>query len=240
MSWEKLKIINRPWTKLMRFFCFFAICFLFSCGQDRAYLNLTPVPDAEAVGVFHQIKKGQTLISICRDYKANLQEVAEINGITNPDLLQVGQTVFIPDIDENLSPKTAKKENIRQWNGKFIWPVNGVLTSRFGIRNSRRHDGIDIGAQEGTPIVAAADGDVLYAGDQKRGYGILVILRHADNMITVYAHNQMNLVAEGDFVKRGQVIAKVGKTGRASGPHLHFEIRSKTRPRNPLFFLPKE
>jgi len=88
-------------------------------------------------------------------------------------------------------------------------------------------------------VRAAADGTVLYAGDQQTGYGNLVILRHAQDMITVYAHNSVNLVSENQKVKQGEVIAKVGSTGRSTGPHLHFEIRKRTKPRNPLFFLPK-
>ena len=135
--------------------------------------------------------------------------------------------------------KEVKKVAINNWTGQFIWPVDGVLTSKFGIRGGRRHDGIDIGAPEGTEIKAAADGTVLYSGDQQTGYGNLIIIKHAQDMITVYAHNQKNLVKESDQVKRGQAIGKVGRTGRATGPHLHFEIRKRTQPRNPLFFLPK-
>jgi murein DD-endopeptidase MepM/ murein hydrolase activator NlpD len=205
---------------------------------------LTPVPDAEAVGVFHQVREGETLFSICKAYSADLQEVAEINGITDADRLVAGQKVFIPDVEQTVTKeKPAQPEKnkvgIEKWTGQFIWPVEGVITSTFGIRHGRRHDGIDIGAPEGTDIRAAADGTVLYAGDQQTGYGNLIIIRHANDMITVYAHNRQNLVKEGEAVKRGQVIGKVGRTGRATGPHLHFEIRKRTKPRNPLFFLPK-
>jgi murein DD-endopeptidase MepM/ murein hydrolase activator NlpD len=203
-----------------------------------------PVPDAEAVGVFHQVKPGETLFSICKAYKADLQEVAEINDISDADQLQAGQKVFIPDVEaaaaeEKPPPTEEKKVAIKKWTGQFTWPVEGVLTSKFGVRDGRRHDGIDIGAPEGTEIRAAADGTVLYSGDQQTGYGNLIIISHTKDMITVYAHNRENLVKENDEVKRGQVIGKVGRTGRATGPHLHFEIRKRTKPRNPLFFLPK-
>jgi len=218
--------------------------FLFACQRQPPPDILTPVPDAEAVGVFHQVKPGETLFSICKAYKADLQEVAEINGISDADRLRAGQKVFIPDVEavttaEKPAKKPKKKVAIKKWTGQFIWPVEGVLTSKFGIRRGRRHDGIDIGAPEGTDVCAAADGTVLYSGDQQTGYGNLIILSHADDMITVYAHNRENLVKENDTVKRGQVIGRVGQTGRATGPHLHFEIRKRTKPRNPLFFLPK-
>lgn len=214
------------------------------CPRPLPPWMLQPVPDAEAVGVYHRVQEGETLSSICRNYQADCQEVAEVNGILDPDKILAGQRIFIPDASGPRQVGAAvedagEKVTVRKWEGAFIWPVEGVLTSRFGIRRGRRHDGIDIAAPEGTPIRAAADGQVLYAGNQQTGYGNLVILRHAGDMITVYAHNQRNLVAESDRVEQGQTIGLVGSTGRSTGPHLHFEIRKRTKPRNPLFFLPR-
>ncbi len=125
--------------------------------------------------------------------------------------------------------------------GKYglMWPVEGHITSRFGPRGSSFHDGLDISAPLGTPILAAASGEVMYSG-ALRGYGNIVILRHRDGYVTVYAHNQKNLVREGERIRRGQVIARVGQTGRASGPHLHFEIRKDNLARNPLRHLPED
>jgi murein DD-endopeptidase MepM/ murein hydrolase activator NlpD len=111
-----------------------------------------------------------------------------------------------------------------------------VLFGRFGVRDGTPHDGIDLAAPEGTPIRAAAGGVVLYAGTQ-RGYGNLVILRHEDGLITIYAHNQKNLVREGDRLRTGEELGLVGRTGRATGPHCHFEVRQGTKPRDPLLFL---
>ena len=96
---------------------------------------------------------------------------------------------------------------------------------------------IDIAAPEGTEVSAAADGTVIYAGEQP-AYGAVVILRHEDGLVTLYAHNSAVLVREGARVARGEPIARVGQTGRTTGPHLHFEVRQGTRPRNPLLFLP--
>lgn len=125
--------------------------------------------------------------------------------------------------------------------GKYglMWPVEGHVTSRFGPRRGSFHDGLDISAPLGTPILAAASGEVIYSG-ALRGYGNIVILRHRDGYATVYAHNQKNLVREGERIRRGQVVARVGQTGRASGPHLHFEIRKDNLARNPLRYLPED
>ena len=122
---------------------------------------------------------------------------------------------------------------------KLSWPTKGTVTSRFGRRGSRMHDGIDIGAKEGTPVYASAAGEVVYSDQRLSGYGKLIIIRHSRDMFTAYAHNQRNLVRKGDRVKSGDVIARVGKTGRASGPHLHFEVRRGSTPVDPLAYLPR-
>jgi lipoprotein NlpD len=119
----------------------------------------------------------------------------------------------------------------------FVWPVEGVLTSRFGTREGRGHDGIDIGAAPGSKVKAAADGDVIFA-DNHRSYGNLVLIRHSNNLVTVYAHNSKNLVNRGQRVKAGQAIALVGSTGHSTGPHLHFEVRRGVTAENPLALLP--
>jgi murein DD-endopeptidase MepM/ murein hydrolase activator NlpD len=118
----------------------------------------------------------------------------------------------------------------------FAWPLKGVLYGRFGVRNGRRHDGIDLAAPEGTRVGAAAAGEAIYVGEQS-GYGRIVILRHPGGLVSLYAHMRRALVEEGARVERGDPIGEVGQTGRTSGPHLHFEVRDGTRPRNPLLYL---
>jgi murein DD-endopeptidase MepM/ murein hydrolase activator NlpD len=120
---------------------------------------------------------------------------------------------------------------------RLAWPLKGVLYGRYGVRGGRRHDGIDIAAPEGTTVSAAGAGTVIYAGEQT-GYGAIVIVRHDAGLVTLYAHNSRLLVDEGSKVRRGEPIARVGQTGRTTGPHLHFEVREGTRPRNPLLYLP--
>jgi murein DD-endopeptidase MepM/ murein hydrolase activator NlpD len=116
-------------------------------------------------------------------------------------------------------------------------PAQGVVTSEFGMRNGRPHKGIDIAASPGDPIFAVDAGKVVFAGSQ-RGYGNVIILEHSNMIMTVYAHNEANLVRLGDTVKKGQPIASMGSTGTSSGPHLHFEYRVQGKAMNPRTVLP--
>ncbi len=135
-------------------------------------------------------------------------------------------------------PETKGEGEIYVNHSRFRWPIEGQISSLFGVRHGRRHDGLDIRSPQGTAIHAAAEGEVVYA-QRMRGYGNLILIKHPDNLFTIYAHNQSNLAKKGSKVKAGEVIAKVGRTGKATGPHLHFEVRDGRQPRNPLFFLPK-
>ena len=118
----------------------------------------------------------------------------------------------------------------------FTWPVLGSVASTFGQRGFGWHAGVDIKAETGAPIVAAAAG-IVYASGWEGSYGWVVKIEHAEGFATIYAHNLQNLVEVGERVEAGSVIALVGRTGRASGPHLHFEIRRDGMAYNPLFLL---
>lgn len=144
-------------------------------------------------------------------------------------------------VKKRSSKKPASTHRKAAVNGsvKLRWPLKAKVTSRFGRRGSRMHDGIDIGAKEGTPIHAAASGEVVYSDQRLSGYGKLIIIRHSRDMFTAYAHNQRNLVRKGSRVKAGDIIARVGKTGRASGSHLHFEVRRGPTPVDPIAYLPR-
>ncbi|MDP3938498.1 MAG: M23 family metallopeptidase, partial [Deltaproteobacteria bacterium] len=120
----------------------------------------------------------------------------------------------------------------------FMWPVpGGAINSYFSSRWGRRHLGLDLKAPRGTPVRAAESGQVVASG-WGRGYGNYIRIRHSDNFETLYAHNEVNLIARGAWVSRGQVVARVGQTGNATGPHLHFEIIRNARARDPLYYLP--
>jgi lipoprotein NlpD len=123
--------------------------------------------------------------------------------------------------------------------GKFVWPVKARVTSPYGMRDGNMHDGIDLGAHKGVPVRAAHSGRVIYADNRLKGYGKMIIIKHEGTYSTVYAHNDKNMVKRNDFVRKGEIIARVGETGRATGPHLHFEIRKGRRSVNPLAYLPR-
>ena len=122
----------------------------------------------------------------------------------------------------------------------FQWPVQGPLMSNFGTKDGGlRNDGINIIAPEGTAVVAAENGVVAYAGNEIRGFGNLLLIKHADGYVTAYAHNHTLLVERGQRVRRGQKISTVGATGSVSRPQLHFEIRKGRRPQDPQKYLQK-
>ncbi len=120
----------------------------------------------------------------------------------------------------------------------FIWPVKGPVTSWFGPREGQPHDGIDISAPKGTPVLAAEKGKVIYSDNGISGYGNLIIILHSGGFHTVYGHNLRNRVDVDERVNKWQVIAEVGNTGRTSGYHLHFEMRKKERAVDPMDYLP--
>lgn len=206
------------------------------------------------------------MFRIALTYNVPVDELIRLNRIEDPTRLRNGQLLFIPGASRsryvgtasgksrsaNGSKKAAtysnkRSANTRSDNGgqarhpkiRLRWPVRGTITSGFGKLTDRIHDGIDIAAGKGTPVRAAAKGKVIYAGNGIRGYGNLVIIKHEHGFSTVYAHNDANQVQRGDVVAAGEVIATVGKTGRATGYHLHFEVRMGKKPVNPLQYLPR-
>lgn len=140
------------------------------------------------------------------------------------------------------APQEAEPTNVRHLASvtpaKLQWPLKQMkLSSGFGRRGSGNHQGVDLQAAWGTPIYAAADGVVVYAGSQISGYGDTLIIRHRGDIATLYAHASTILVKEGELVTRGQAIGYVGDTGNASGPHLHFEVRVHSIPTDPWSFV---
>jgi lipoprotein NlpD len=132
----------------------------------------------------------------------------------------------------------GSEQALRDADLRFRWPVRGKVSSGFGRRRGRKHEGIDIPARRGTPVLAAEGGRVIHSGKGLGAYGTVVIVKHSGHYTTVYAHHRRNLVRKGEFVEKGQVIGEVGSTGNASGTHLHFEIRRERRADDPLRYLP--
>lgn len=144
-----------------------------------------------------------------------------------------------PDTVASLPPPSAPAEApIAAPRGAFIWPVQGSVLSGFGAKpGGLVNDGINIAAPIGTPVRASQDGTVAYAGNELRGYGNLLLVRHDNGWMTAYAHNSELLAGRGDRVRRGQIIARVGATGSVSEPQLHFELRQGTRTVDPTRYL---
>jgi len=219
---------------------------LFISGCARYIVSIERPPPLEKKGVYHVVERHQTLYRICKTYEVDIKEVASINRINDPSKIRVGQRIFIPGakrvlkVDvyvEDVVIESFDKEKISYKKLDFIWPVEGELRDTFDDSESRRHMGIDISSPIGTPIKASCAGKVIYSGNTIKGYGNLIILRHSDEFVTIYAHNQMNLVEEGQWVERGQIIGRVGQTGRVTGPHLHFEIRKNNKAVDPILYL---
>ncbi|MBP0016050.1 MAG: peptidoglycan DD-metalloendopeptidase family protein [Cyanobacteria bacterium SBLK] len=164
---------------------------------------------------------------------------APVQGYNRLLQMPAGQTVEpqIPPLED----RDRYLPNSPQTFNGYIWPTRGTLTSGYGPRWGRMHKGIDIAAPTGTPIYAAAPGEVVSAGWNSGGYGNLVDIRHADGSLTRYAHNSKVLVRKGDRVEQGQKISLMGSTGFSTGPHLHFEIHPSGRgAANPMAFLPRK
>ena len=198
-------------------------------------------------GAYHVVKPGENLFRIAKAYDLSYEELARANGIKDPRHIVVGQRIFIPggarqrQVEGSAAAEGLPAQGAAQAEpseNAFLWPVSGSLNSGFGPRGSGFHDGLDIAAPEGTPIRAVERGEVIYS-DELRGYGNMVIVRHGGGIVSVYAHNQVNLVREGQQVARGEIIARVGSTGRVTGPHLHFEIRKNNLAQDPLLYLPQ-
>ena len=197
-------------------------------------------------GVYHIVQRHQTFWRICKTYGADMDEVVRVNGIKDKAKIAVGQHIFMPlakkvlPVDIYVEDVTAQERTtvVPVDKGRFIWPVVGIVTDKFGKTEKRKHDGIDIAALPGAPVMAADGGKVVYSDNTMKGYGNLIIIEHPDHCFTVYGHNEENLVKEEVSVKRGDIIARVGLTGNATGPHLHFEVRKGSIPLDPLHFLP--
>lgn len=211
---------------------------------------------------YHVVSRGDTLYSISRQYNANIADLKRINNLSYPYTLAVGQKVILAGSARSLSatanpppkrkytaraaprkttsrPARGSYTVVQKRSSKFSWPVRGTIVSKFGtIGKGRANDGINIKAARGTAIKAADAGTVAYAGNELKGFGNLILVRHNDGWITAYAHNDRLLVKKGQKVRRGEKIATVGATGGVNSPQLHFEIRAGKKAVNPVAYLP--
>jgi LysM repeat protein len=188
-------------------------------------------------GIKHTVKKGDTVATIAKKYRADKDDIAQYNGVLVDASLAQGETIIVPDgeIEAIKTPK-AKSSTSKVLNkyattapgGFLVRPVLGGRRSQ-GIHG---HNGIDIAATPGTPVLASGSGRVIVAkmGGYNGGYGNMIIISHDKGIQTVYAHLQNIYVSQGATVSQGQTIGEVGNSGRSTGPHLHFEVRGAKNP----------
>lgn len=225
-------------------------------------LLLMSTAAAAAETTVHVVASGDTLGAIARRYGVTVQALVAANKLAGEKAkLKIGQRLQVPAGGAAPSTATARKgpvsqrtaRNLREPRGPvnlvlavpdfvdgspaFLWPTDGPISSPFGRRRRGWHRGMDIKAEQGASVLAAAEGVVVASGVEPR-YGRVVKIEHDDGFMTVYAHNHTNLVQVGDVVPAGQKIATIGRTGRATGWHLHFEVRRDGRVYNPLYMLP--
>ncbi len=208
---------------------------------------------------YYQVKKGDTLYSIAKNNDMTVSELARINNIHSPYTISVGQQLKLTEMEEfkgsqNATPKTkTSKSSATQTSTasssknvtipksaqskRFDRPASGKIIQKFGSTENAHNDGINIAGKLGDPIKAADSGQVVYAGNELKGYGNLMLIKHKDGWITAYAHNDKLLVKKGTQVVKGQKIATMGKTGGVKTPQLHFEVRYKTKVVDPELYL---
>jgi len=205
---------------------------LSGCATAGKKDYISGFPEKGRPGVYHKVKKGETLWSIAKAYDVSIKEVIDANRIPNVARVEENQLVFIPGV--HASKEIAFSKDAKE-NG-FAWPIRGKLVGYFHERKGGYFNkGIDIQAREGEPVRAARRGQVVFA-DYLTGYGYTVIVSHADEFFSVYARNGKLLVGLNDSVHQGQELARAGQGGTPS--HVHFEIRKRSLEDNPLYYLP--
>jgi murein DD-endopeptidase MepM/ murein hydrolase activator NlpD len=229
------------------------LLFTLSC-PDPVKAHQAPEPVvAKKKQLVHHVKSGETLSGIARFYGVSLRALMTSNHLSRPVLLRAGQRLLIPEAGAPTAKVSKTSAPVRpamppahfgflppEIDGRrpaLLWPLDGPISSHFGRRRDGWHAGIDIRADLGTPILAAAGGVVVFSG-WERSYGRVIRIRHDNEFVTVYSHNLRNFVEVGDEVYAGQVIGAVGRTGRATSSHLHFELWNNGRVYDPVALLP--
>ncbi|GAB2729787.1 peptidoglycan DD-metalloendopeptidase family protein [Comamonas sediminis] len=221
------------------------------------------LPGAENAGKpgYYTVKPGETLMRIAADNGLNWRDIARWSNLENPNVIEVGQVLRVvppvtataaaapaataPAVTGANTPAAtpapapapaaaASAPAAADGNLGFIWPSSGAVIAGF---DDARNKGLDIGGKAGDPVVAAADGRVIYSGAGLRGYGNLILIKHNNTYLTAYAHNQTLLVKDDQVVKKGQKIAEMGSSD-ADRVKLHFEVRRQGKPVDPSRYLP--
>lgn len=197
-----------------------------------------PPPPRGMAGIYHQVKKGQTLWRISKAYGVEMDKVARINRLADSSRIYVGQLIFVPDASEKMEDLTLQAD-FRDRGGDFIWPLKGKVSSFFGMKKDKvKNKGICIQANRGAEVYASRSGKVVFCSDDLKGYSKIIIIDHNDGYSTVYAQNAKILARANQLVKQGQLIARAGCASGRDTPELYFEIRKGHKAQNPFFYLP--
>lgn len=207
---------------------------------------------------YHIVAKGDTLYNISKRYNVDMPTLSRTNNLQAPFTLKIGQKLLMPGsivtspttsssktthtVSKSSSAlhsrQTAAAQPSTRRSQKFIWPVKGQVISKFGpIAKGRNNDGINIKVPKGTPVKAADSGTVAYAGNELKGFGNLILIKHPDGWVTAYAHNDTLKVRKGQKVTKGTIISTVGNSGGVGTPQLHFETRAGKKALNPQSYL---
>jgi murein DD-endopeptidase MepM/ murein hydrolase activator NlpD len=191
-------------------------------------------------GLVITLQRGENIKELLESYNVSVLEFMQVNNIQSPLELRAGKMFFLPGVKPQAALDRLAK--VREEENRYLWPVQGRITSYFGRRNlgmgtASFHRAIDVAAPTGTAITAARSGTVTYAGWSERGYGNLVKIQHQGGDETWYAHQSEILVSVGQYVKQSEVIGLVGSTGLSTGPHLHFELHEAGTAVDPLAYL---
>lgn len=214
--------------------------------EQLAVLNSVSDPDkilpgqelvVAASAATHRVKPGESVSVIAKSYGVTVASIALVNRLKDPDRVRVGQVLTIPPMGGGVAQALAGTRSRTYRRTLDRWPVRGTVTSEYGPRGGRMHEGIDIAVPRGTPIRAVAAGRVSYA-DWAGSYGILVKIDHGGGLETRYAHNSRLVAKPGDYVAAGEIVARSGSTGQSTGPHLHFELRVQGEAVDPRIWLP--
>ena len=210
-----------------------------------------PPPESSPPGEWVTVEDGDTLWSIAARYRIAVEELVEVNGIDQPELIRAGQVIFIPQDGDQLaldvetappqgdlkSPRPAA--TVPRADAKLAWPLaEGVILRDFEPDAEVPYDGMLMAAPAGTTVHAAAEGRVVFVGEAEDRLGKTVIIRHPSGLLTIYAHLDGAQVGQGSLVETGTVVGVVGMTGRAESPQLHFQVREGRTPTDPLALLP--
>ena len=211
----------------------FFLSTLAGCKTTEPSMRTYDVFMAPSGGNYYYVKSGDTLWSISKLHDIDINTLIKANHLDDSSDIKRGQRLLIPGAAKREAP-----ERINFAKEFFTWPIRGNVVSYYGSKmDSTKNKGIDIHAAEGSSVKAARSGKVVFCDEWLKGFGKTVILDHGDSFQTVYAYNSILLVKPGDVVDQNCVIAKVGRTGRAKEPSLHFEIRRDGEPQNPFYYL---